>query len=205
MRKMSVEDKNKDYKSIRKAIGKQSDLKSRAETCVCFANAQGGELIIGIEDKELAPPSSQKIKIEDVNEVIKKLRALTDGVGLINPEIITHENGGEFFVIRILPSTRTIATTTSGKVFIRISDNCFPVDSTELTNLAAEKTAFQWEIISAQKIQLSQVDQQNITNFVNDIRKSDKVSDFIKSKEDNEILDFYQLINSENTLFNDIL
>jgi len=53
---MSVEDKNKDYKSIRKAIGKQADVKSLAETCVCFANAQGGELIIGIEDNENEPP-----------------------------------------------------------------------------------------------------------------------------------------------------
>ncbi len=109
---MSVEDKNKDYKSIRKAIGKQADIKSLAETCVCFANAQGGELIIGIEDKESDPPIGQKVKIEDMNDVVKKLRSLTDGVGLVNPEIITHDNGSEFFIIRILPSTRTIATTT---------------------------------------------------------------------------------------------
>ena len=38
---MNVEDKNKEYKSLRKAVGKQADLKSLAETCVCFANAQG--------------------------------------------------------------------------------------------------------------------------------------------------------------------
>ncbi len=199
---MSVEDKNKDYKSIRKAIGKQADIKSLAETCVCFANSQGGELIIGIEDKESEPPIGQIVKIEDMNDVFKKLRSLTDGVGLVNPEIITHDNGSEFFIIRILPSTRTIATTSSGKVFIRISDNCYPVDSSELTNLAAEKTAFQWEIISPQKIILSQVENQNVINFVSDIRKSDKVSDFIKNKEDIEILQFYQLLSPENILTN---
>ena len=68
---MQVEDKNRDYKSIRKAIGKQADLKSLAETCVCFANAQGGELIIGIEDKESYPPQNQRVEIEDMNEVVK--------------------------------------------------------------------------------------------------------------------------------------
>ena len=68
---MQVEDKNRDYKSIRKAIGKQADLKSLAETCVCFANAQGGELIIGIEDKESSPPQNQRVEIEDMNEVVK--------------------------------------------------------------------------------------------------------------------------------------
>ena len=121
---------------------------------------------------------------------------------MVNPEIIQHENGAEYFIIRILPSTRTIATTTSGKVFIRISDNCFPVNSEELTNLAAEKTAFQWEIISPQKISISQIEEQEILNFLTDIRKSDKVSDFIKNKEDVEVLQFYQLISPENILIN---
>jgi ATP-dependent DNA helicase RecG len=55
-----VEDKNKDYKSLRKVTGKTADLKGLPETCVCFANAQGGEIIIGIEDKESAPSASQK-------------------------------------------------------------------------------------------------------------------------------------------------
>ena len=169
---MLGEDINRDYKSIRKAIGRQADLKSLAETCVAFANAQGGELIIGIEDKKHEPPASQRVNIEDVNEVVKNLRGLTDGVGLVNPQIITHENGGEYFIIRVLPSTRTIATTTSGKVFIRISDNSFPVGGDELTSLAAEKTAFQWEIVSPQRLSLSNIEALGVDNFISDIRKS---------------------------------
>ncbi len=199
---MQQEDKNRDYKSLRKAIGKQTDIKSLAEVCVAFANAQGGELIIGIEDKESEPPINQKIDITEVNDVVKKLRGMTDGVGLANPEIITHGNGGEYFIIQVLPSTRIIATTSSGKVFIRISDNCFPVSSDELTNLAAERTAFQWEIIAPQKISLAQVEQESIKNFVNDIQKSDKVSDFIKSKGVEEILNFYQMVSPEGLVTN---
>lgn len=197
-----VEDKNKDYKSIRKAFGKQADLKSLAETCVCFANAQGGEIIIGIEDKESEPPKSQRIEKEAANKVIKQLRDLTDGVGIVNQDIIKHDNGGEYFSIRILPSTRTIATTSAGKVFIRVSDNCYPVSSDELTNLASEKTAFQWEIIVVQKITLEQADQNKITSFLTDIQNSDKVSDFIKTKEHFEILEFYQLVSPEGYLTN---
>lgn len=138
---MLSEDKNKDYKSLRKAIGKRSDLKSLAETCVCFANAQGGELVIGIEDDTKTPPSNQKVKMEEVNSVIKKLRGLTDGVGLTNPEIKTHQNGGQYFSIKILPSQKVVATTSSGKVLIRVSDSCFPVENTEITRLAEEKYA----------------------------------------------------------------
>ncbi len=196
------EDSNIEFKSIKKAIGQKSDVESLAETCVCFANAQGGSLIIGIEDKETYPPLNQKININDMNKVVSRLRSLTDGVGLVNPEIIVHENGAEYFVIKILPSTRTIATTTSGKVLIRISDNCYTVRSEELTDLASEKNAFQWELVVAQKITLPQADAEQIKFFLTSIIKSEKVSDFIKQKVDNEILEFYQLLSPEGFLTN---
>ncbi|MGD9929557.1 MAG: ATP-binding protein [Mangrovibacterium sp.] len=197
-----IEDKNRDFKSLRKVIGKTADLKKLAETCVCFANAQGGEIIIGIEDKEDAPPQNQKVDQEAVNEVARKLRGLTDGVGIACSDILTHENGGQYFSLIIYPSTRTIATTSSGKIFIRISDNCFPVGSEEITNLAAEKSAFQWEIVVAQKINLNHADSQKVESLINDLRSSDKVSDFIKTKEVSEILEFYQLLCPDGYLTN---
>lgn len=199
---MGVEDQNKDYKSLKKAIGTKANHRDLADTCVCFANAQGGEIIIGVEDKDDAPPSQQRVRQEDLNDLIKSLRSLTDGVAIVNNGIINHQNGGEYFILQILPSTRTIATTSSGKVFIRISDNCYPVGSEELTNLASEKTAFQWEIIVAQKITFIQADAKKVEKLLNDLRGSDKVSDFIKEKENEEILSFYQLIAPDGYLTN---
>jgi ATP-dependent DNA helicase RecG len=105
-------------------------------------------------------------------------------------------------VLKILPSTRVIATTSSGKVFIRISDNCYSVGSDELTNLASEKTAFQWEIISLQKIVLTNADVDKIKGLLSDLRASEKVSSFIKEKLDEEILSFYQLLSPEGFLTN---
>ena len=197
-----IESKDIDYKSLRKAIGDNARLKDLAETCVCFANAQGGSIVIGIEDKESAPPKNQKIQQAKVNEVVKKLRDLTDGVSIINPTILIHENGGEYFVLKIQPSLRMIATTTSGKVLIRITDNCFHVGSEDLTNLAMEKTAFQWEIIGVQSIHISSVNTGIIKQFIDDIKLSPRVSDFIKDKEDNEILEHYQMIDENQMLTN---
>lgn len=196
------EDSNLDFKSLKKAIGQKSDVESLAETCVCFANAQGGKLVIGIENKESEPPANQKVNIEEMNKVVSRLRSLTDGVGLANPEIIKHNNGGEYFIINILPSSRIIATTSSGKVFIRITDNCYAVKSEELTDLAAEKNAFQWELVVAQKVTIQQADAEQYNFFVNNIRKSNKVSDFIREKSDIEILEHYQLISPEGFLTN---
>ncbi|PZX20121.1 ATP-dependent DNA helicase RecG [Breznakibacter xylanolyticus] len=199
---MLAENSSREYKSLRKAIGKQADLKSLAETCVAFANAQGGEIIIGIEDKESAPPSNQKINQDEVNKVVSTLRSLTDGVGIVNQEIVKHENGGQYFSLKILPSTRTIAITSAGKVFIRISDNSVPVGNEELTDLAAEKTAFQWEIVSPQKIYLHQADAIQVKSLIKDLRLSERVSDFIKDKEDTEILAYYQLLDHTALLTN---
>jgi ATP-dependent DNA helicase RecG len=196
------EDSSIDFKSLRQVVGRNSDVPNLAETCVCFANAQGGRIIVGIENKQSEPPIQQKVDIEEINKVISRLRSLTDGVGIANPEIHTHENGGQFFSFKILPSSRTIATTSGGKVLMRISDNCYPVSGEELTSLAAEKNAFQWEVVVAQKITLDKADQSQIDYFLYHIRRSDKVSDFIKEKADAEVLEFYQLISPEGYLTN---
>lgn len=196
------EGSNMDFKSLKKAIGKKSDVASLAETCVCFANAQGGTLVIGVEDKATAPPETQKIDIEQVNDVVSRLRTLTSGVGLVNPEIITDSNGGQYFIIQILPSSRLIATTSSGKVLMRVGDSCYSVKSEELTNLAAEKNAFQWELVVAQKIRLHEADALQVDFFLSHIQDSDKVSDFIKEKDKVEVLEFYQLISPEGYLTN---
>lgn len=196
------ENSNIDFKSLRKAIGTKSDAESLAESCVCFANAQGGTLVVGIENKQSEPPVNQKIDVQEMNKLISRLRSLTDGVALANPVVHTHSNGGEYFSFKILPSSRVIATTTSGKVLIRITDNCYTVRSEELTDLAAEKNAFQWELVVAQKTTLSQADQSQVQFFLSHIKKSEKVSDFVKEKSDIEILEHYQLISPDGFLTN---
>lgn len=196
------ENSNIEYKSLKKITGKTSDFGSLSETCVSFANAQGGEIIIGIENKYSAPDKNQKIDVELINKTVSRLRNLTDSVGIVNPEILTHENGGQYFKFKIFPTTRTIATTSSGKVFIRVTDNCVPVSGEELTNLAAEKNAFQWELVSNGRLKLKDSDLSQTTSFIEQIQKSKFVSDFIKEKTNEEILEFYQLINQENHLTN---
>ena len=192
MKIQEYENSTIEYKSLKKIVGK-SNLKELAKTCVCLANAQGGYLFIGIEDKDKLPPKEQKIDYEEMNSVIKILRNLTDGVGLVNPELHTHENGAEYFMIQIYPSKQLIATTTEGKVFMRVGDECVPVKGEELTRLAHEKGAFQWELV-VKKTELSQIDSVEIRKFISEIQNSSRVSPFIKDKSDEDILDYYNLV-----------
>ncbi len=196
------EDSRIDYKSLKKVTGNTADFSSLAETCVAFANAQGGEVVIGIEDKEASPDENQKISADVMNKTVARLRDMTDAVGIVNPEIITHLNGGQYFKFSIFPTTRTIATTSSGKVFVRVTDNSVPISGEELTNLAAEKNAFQWELVSVGRIALAQADIKEVTYFAEQIQQSKFVSDFIKEKSTEEILEHYQLISQDGYLTN---
>ena len=190
---METEHTHIEYKSLKKAVGTKANLKELAETCVCLANSQGGSLFIGVEDKDKLPPKEQKIDIDGMNKVIKSLRSLTDGVGLVNPKLEIHENGGEYFMIQIYPSKQLIATTTDGKVFMRVGDECVPIKGEELTRLAHEKGSFQWELV-LKKTKLSEIEPKNIQKFVHEIRISTRVSDFIKEQSDEDILEYYRLV-----------
>ncbi len=183
-----------EYKSLKKTYGTKADIKKLAETCVAFANSQGGLLYIGIEDKSKEPPSNQKITQEIVNNTLSKLRTLTDSVGIGDAKIETHHNGGEYFHFKIFPTNRTIATTSSGKILIRIQDSCVPVSSEDVTRLAIDKNSFQWELIECKQFKISQIPQNNINYFVNEIRQSNRVKESVKTKEDIEILEHYNLV-----------
>jgi len=135
-----------EYKSLDKTEGK-SKLRELACECVCFANAQGGTILIGLDDKTKKPPSSQTVSQDKINTTLKTLRGFTNSVGLAEPKHIVHENGGEYFSFKVLPSLKTVTMTSDGKVAIRIGEECVPVDSQSLTQLVSEKGDFQWELV----------------------------------------------------------
>jgi ATP-dependent DNA helicase RecG len=195
---MITENQIVEYKGLQKITGKSANPKGLAETCVCLANAQGGTIIIGIEDKNKLPPVGQKNNQELVNKIISQLRNLTYSVGLAAPKILTHNNGAEYFQFTVFPSIHTIATTSTGKVLIRVTDNCHPVSGDELTRIAAEKNAFQWELVPIKSVKIEDISKVEITKFVKDIRTTDRVKKHIKQLSDLEIIEHYNFVNGDS-------
>ena len=60
---MTPEDQHFDRKSLRKVIGKTAAWSELALDGMAFANAQGGSLLIGIEDGQEAPPPRQTLPV----------------------------------------------------------------------------------------------------------------------------------------------
>jgi ATP-dependent DNA helicase RecG len=185
------ENKNIDKKSLKFLNGKNTDWNELAKDCVCFANAQGGFIYIGIDDKASLPPEKQKITDRNLPDIIQKNiahRSVNVGIAVT---IEVAENKAEYIKIQIFRNAQTIASTTDGKYYIRVHDECKPVPPDEMARLAADKNAFVWEEQTTKKVPASQFDEVKRRVFLNDIRNSQRVSRFIKEMDDEEILDFY--------------
>jgi ATP-dependent DNA helicase RecG len=184
-----------DKKSLSIIEGKKANWKELAKDCVCFANSAGGKIMIGIEDNKDQPDSSQVINIDLLDQIQKKIPSLTVNVG-IAPKIIKADNGGEYIELSIFRSAQSIACTTDGKYYLRVSDQCKPILSEDIERLFSEKNAFVWEDKTIRKIPLSDCDVTKLNQFLKDIRASERVSQFVKEMNDEEIVDYYFLTNN---------
>lgn len=183
-------------KSLRIIVGKSTDWLELAKDCVCFANARGGIIQIGIENNDEDPPKNQTIPRNLPAQVNKRISELTINVGT-HVEILTAKNGGEFIQLKILQSASTIASTTDGRYYIRISDTCVPVLPDELSRLLTDKPSFTWET-KVVRVPRTEVDEEKLRQFHLDVRASDRVSEFVKQKSPQELLDHYLMCDSQD-------
>ena len=192
-----IENQQYEKKSLSFLKGKNTDWNELAKDCVCFANASGGKILIGIEDDEIEPVKGQLIKDRTLPEIILKAinhRTINTGI-LVN--ILTANNDAEYIEIQILRSSQTIAATTDGRYYIRISDECKPIPPDEMARLAADKNSFIWEEQTSKRIFRSNFNFEKRNQFLNDIISSARVSNFVKSKTEDEILEYYFLTKGE--------
>lgn len=189
-----------DRKSLKIVQGKTADWSELAKDCVCFANGFGGEIHIGIEDGEELPPSNQKIDTSLIEKINKTIPQRTVGVGSVASKEIA-SNGGEFIVLKIFRSTQLISSTSDGRYFIRISDECKPILSEDMSRIAAEKQAFVWEEKVVRKTPFASADKEKLAKFKGDIYSSERVSEFVKEMLEEELLEYY-LMSSNGYLTN---
>lgn len=184
-----------DKKSIREITGKSADWDEVAKDCVAFSNAQGGVIDYGIEDDEEIPPLGQSVPDALKTELANKINGKTVGVN-VRPEIMTHDNGSQYLRLYIFRGYN-VASTTSGKYFLRIADNSVPITGDDITRLSAEKGYFRWEDQTS-KWSWEEADKDKLKSLIDKLRTSERVSDFVKQKEEKELLDYFFLTEEES-------
>ena len=113
---MNTEQQKIEYKSLQKIRTGEKGFKELSTTCVALANAQGGQIMIGVEDKTKKPAPNQVISQEEANCAVTRLRGLCFNVGLAVGDICADESGSQYFAITVFPSLHSYATTSDGKM-----------------------------------------------------------------------------------------
>ena len=191
---MNTEQQKIEYKSLQKIRTGEKGFKELSTTCVALANAQGGQIMIGVEDKTKKPAPNQVIPQEEANSAVTRLRGLCFNVGLAVGDVCADETGSQYFGITVFPSLHSYATTSDSKMYIRVADKCEPVRSEDIQRVGEEKGAFQWELVPTQ-FELDDENKTNLSKFANDIRQSDRVKQHIKQLDDMEIGEQYHLLD----------
>ena len=191
---MDCEKQTTEYKGLLKIRTGDKGFKDLSVTCVALANAQGGRIFIGYDDKKKAPLPEQHVTPDEVNEAVTKLRSLCFNVGLVASEICTDDTGSQYFIVSVSPSMHSVATTSDGRIYIRVVDKCEPVRSEDLQRLGEEKGAYQWELVRT-KYLLDGVALDALRQLANDIRKSSRVRQHVKQMDDAELAENYHLVD----------
>jgi ATP-dependent DNA helicase RecG len=184
-----------DRKSLRLVTGVKADFGELAQACVCFANAAGGTLLIGIEDDAEAPPAAQRVEPALLDHIRKRVGELTVNVQVV-PELKRHENGGEYIALTI-PRATGIASTSDGRYFLRVGDTCRPIVGDDVMRLANERPATPWEEMTSLRVPRASADAAKVTSLCERLRASDRVKPSVKEKTDDELLAHYGLAKGD--------
>ena len=175
---------------------KNTDWNELAKDCVSFANANGGRILIGIDDDATEPALHQIIDAKWLDAIRKQVSQRTYNVNA-TPQIATASNGGQYIEVLISRNAQSVAGTTDGRYYIRVSDESKPVLPDELLRLAADKNAFVWEEQINRRVPKNRIDEAKYKQFLADIRTSQRVTAFIKEKTDDELLEHYLFVKGE--------
>ena len=192
---MSIEGQTLDRKSLRYALGRHEDADGLACDCVGFANAMGGVILLGIEDGQDEPPGGQQVSEELPDRLRKRLAQITVNVGVAIRKV-TAGNRADFVEIQVFRNEQSIAATSDGRYFIRVSDETRRLMPDDLGRLMAEKNSFVWELQTTQRVSSHGFDKAKLADFVKRVRASDRVSEFVRGKPEGELLEHYLFVRN---------
>lgn len=158
-----------------------------------FANAQGGVIYLGIEDGASDPPEKQVIPEELVEDLRKKIPQKTVNVASYPVKRIAR-NGSEYIEIRISGNQQSIASTSDGRYFLRVSDETRRLLPDDLGRLMADRNSLSWELSVVRRIPFEEHDRFQFSAFREQIRISDRVTTFVKQKSDEELMGYFLFI-----------
>ncbi|WP_433499903.1 RNA-binding domain-containing protein [Sphaerimonospora sp. CA-214678] len=112
-----------------------------AEACICFANANGGTVVVGVIDNKSGEEAFIGCDV-DVAVLRGKIHQLTAPSLLV--EIKEIEFAGKRLLELNVPEGIEVYSTAKGYAYQRINTGCLPMRPLDVTRLSEERRGFDW-------------------------------------------------------------
>jgi len=151
-----------------------------------FANADGGKLIIGVDDNgNLEGVRNSKKLLEDIpNKIRNKL-------GII-PSVEVQQKGGKD-IIGISVNSASVPISCDGKYYLRSGTTNLELEGNELTNFLMRRVGKTWDEFIEERASLDDINAETIESF----KKSaeDRIPSIVNEKDHRVILDKLNLLD----------
>jgi len=151
-----------------------------------FANADGGELVIGVDDNggPIGVENSRKL-LEDIpNKIRNKL-------GII-PSVEVQQKGGKD-IIGISVNSASVPISCDGKYYLRSGSTTLELEGNELTNFLMRKVGKTWDEFIEERASLDDINPETIEKFKK--FAEDRIPSIVKEKDHKVILERLNLLD----------
>jgi ATP-dependent DNA helicase RecG len=112
-----------------------------AEAAVCFANGNGGAVVVGVDDKKAGPDAFVGTTL--AAEAVKlRIHQLTDPPLLVHVESRTHR--GVSLLLILVPQSADIHSDRKGRAVRRVGTDCLAMTPSEQLRLREERQGLDW-------------------------------------------------------------
>lgn len=155
--------------------GAKEAMKTAVEYAVCFANAQGGVVVFGVNDKLCGRAAAiQGVRRVDVDMLRRGIYdgtrpALSVSLSLLD----VPEGTGQLLVLRVPEGTRKPHGTAAGLFKQREGKNCMPVDPHSFARVRANTGEVDWSGAPAAGVTVNDLDPVEVARARNVLRSKD--------------------------------
>ena len=160
-----------------------------------FANAQGGLLYIGINDKgEVCGVENAHKLSEDIpNKVVSFL-------GIVADVNVLHKEGKEYIEINVAPSDVPISY--KGKYYFRSGSTLQELNGAALQNFVLRKMGRSWDEVINDRATLKDIDREAVDYFIRKGIEAERVPEDLRKASTEEVLTSLGLVDDNGGLTN---
>lgn len=134
-----------------------------------FANAQGGKIYIGMNDKgEVIGVSESKRLLEDIPNKIQTTMGIMSDVNLLS------EDGKEYIEIAVSPSSYPVNY--KGEYYYRSGSTKQQIRGSALTEFLVRKTGYRWDSVPVDNVSVADLDTESFEIFRREAVRTERMT-----------------------------